>query len=66
MPMEWNDCCDFVRDVNITSVNEGGSHWRKEEVTNVPEEFNSEAVKWIKAFFDAHPWMERMMIVFDD
>ena len=28
--------------------------------------YNSNSVKWIRAFFEAHPWIERMMVVFDD
>ena len=65
MPMEWNDCCDYVRDNEITP--DGGKVcWIKESIIKYPEKYNPEAAKWIKAFFDAHPWMERMMVVFDN
>lgn len=65
-PMDWNKCCDFVRKHNICSREDGPAFWNKEEVLTEPDDFNEEQVKWISAFFEAHPWIERMMIVFDD
>ena len=34
-------------------------------ITN-PEKYNAEQVKWVSAFFKAHPWIERMVIVFEE
>jgi hypothetical protein len=64
-PMDWNDCCDFVRDNDITSSDGNVIYWDKEDLTD-PEMYNPEQVKWIEAFFDAHPWITKMMIVFDN
>lgn len=65
-PMEWNDCCDFVREHDIVSGEIGPTFWEKEDIINSSEEYNEEQVKWITAFFETHPWIERMMVVFDD
>lgn len=66
MPMDHNKCCDFVRK-HINSSAES-SFWEKEDMINPKKSkyYDQEAVKWIKAFFETHPWIERMMIVFDD
>lgn len=66
-PMDWNECCDFVRDNDITNSEEGRAYWKRENIENAqPGHYNEEQIKWIGAFFEAHPWIERMMIVFDD
>lgn len=65
-PMEWNKCCDYVRECNITGE-EGSAFWMKENVfgkNNV--DYNPEAIKWMKLFFEAHPFINKVMIVFDD
>jgi hypothetical protein len=38
----------------------------KSNLIETPEEFNEEQVYWVGTFFDTHPWIEQMMIVFDD
>jgi hypothetical protein len=65
-PMVWNNCCDFVRYHDICNGEFGPAYWEKEDIINSPEGYNDEQVKWITAFFETHPWIERMMIVFDD
>ncbi len=67
-PMDWNECCKFVRKNNITSDGLGGGnhvYWDKDILKN-PKNYNENQVKWIGAFFEAHPFIESMMIVFDD
>jgi hypothetical protein len=64
--MEWNDVCDFVRNRDIVPSEDGPTFWVKSDLIETPEEFNEEQVYWVGAFFDAHPWIEQMMIVFDD
>jgi hypothetical protein len=65
-PMDWNKCCDFIRDENI-SGDEGKVLWNKDvfQKKNL-KYYNKNQIKWITAFFDAHPWIEKMMVVFDD
>ena len=58
--------CDFVKNNDIGPCEHGPAYWEKEDIINSPEEYNDEQVKWITAFFETHPWIERMMIVFDD
>jgi hypothetical protein len=65
-PMEWNDCCDFVRYHDICNGEFGPAYWCKEDLINEPHEYNKEQVEWVGAFFEAHPWIERMMLVFGD
>ena len=62
--MDWNVCCDYVRDKNITGE-EGVAFWDKDILKN-PQEYNEDQIKWIGAFFEAHPWIERFMLNFDD
>jgi len=63
--MEWNKCCDYIREHHISSV-EGKSHWRKSElIEENKDDYDPEAYYWILAFFEAHPWINKMMIVFD-
>jgi hypothetical protein len=61
-PMDWNDCCDFVRDNGICDER---TYWDKDILKN-PKSYNEEQVIWITAFFKAHPFIERFMIVFYD
>lgn len=67
-PMEWDDACDYVRNNRLTSPDGNRIYWTKEDINNpVVEKYNTAIqIKWIRAFFDAHPWIERMMVVFDD
>jgi len=64
--MEWNNVCDFVKENNICNGEYGPAFWEKEDLIKKSHEFNEEQVYWVSAFFEAHPWIERMMIVFDD
>lgn len=61
--MEWNNICDYVRDEGICGE-EGRTLWYKKDVMN--ETGKSEAYDWMRAFFFAHPWIEKVMFVFDD
>lgn len=63
--IDWNDCCDFVRDNDITSDEGGKVYWTKSDVLDRPDEYNPEAIKWMTAFFEAHPGIDRVMICFD-
>jgi hypothetical protein len=65
MGLSWNKCCDFVRDNNIVSYDGNKVYWVKQDLIDRPEEYNEEQVKWVTAFFEAHPWIEKMMVVFD-
>lgn len=58
--MDWNTCCDYVREENIVGE-EGKAYWDLKSLNP-----NTEGRKWIKAFFDAHSWIKSMMVVFDD
>jgi hypothetical protein len=65
-PMDWNKCCDFVRKHDITGWNGGVAHWDKTDIIKNAKEYNEEQVKWVGAFFEAHPWLNAMVLVFDD
>jgi hypothetical protein len=64
--MEHKKVCDFVKDYDICDDEFGPAYWCKEDLINEPYEYNKEQVEWVGAFFEAHPWIERMMIVFND
>jgi hypothetical protein len=62
--MNWNKCCDYVRDTGICG-DEGRDLWDKDVLRN-PKDYNEDVVKWVGAFFEAHPWVERFYLIFDD
>jgi hypothetical protein len=64
-PMDWNKCCDFVRKHGITGDNGEPVYWYRSILKN-PKDYDPEAIKWIGAFYEAHPFIDKMMIVFDD
>jgi hypothetical protein len=67
-PMEWNEACKFIRNKGLTSDEGEKVYWTKESIhkPDAKKYHNEDQLKWIVAFFDAHPWIERMMVVFDD
>ena len=62
--MKHNDISRFVREQDICNGEYGPSFWDKSDLTERPEEFNEEQIYWVGAFFDAHPWIERMYVHF--
>jgi hypothetical protein len=64
--MKHNQVCDFVRERDICDGEDGLSFWEKADLIKTPEEFNEDQLYWVGAFFEAHPWIERMVIVFSD
>lgn len=65
-PMDWNECCDFVRKHDITNSDDNGGALWDDSILKRPQDYNDEQVKWITAFFQAHPFIKKMMVVFDD
>jgi len=64
--MQHNEICDFVRNYDICDGEFGPAYWDKSDLINNANEYNTEQIKWVNAFFKTHPWIERMMIVFND
>jgi hypothetical protein len=62
--MEWNACCDFLESSGICV--DGNALYEKEEILAKGADYNTKQIKWVGGFFKAHPWIERMRIVFDD
>lgn len=67
-PMDWNEACDFVRDEDITSPDGEQVLYTKKDLLKKGAEknYSTEQYKWMKAFFDTHPFIEKIMIVFND
>ncbi len=66
--MDADDVPDFIREVGISS-NEGGQvYWVKEDVFSKKKisYYNPQAIEWMQKFFEAHPDIEKIMVVFDD
>lgn len=59
--MDWNDICDYVRDNNITGEDGSISWHRREGDSNS----TNPAEMWIGRFFEAHPWITQMYIIFN-
>lgn len=64
--MDLNDVYRFVRKHQICNDEHGPTYWDRSCLINYPYEYDDEAVKWMTMFFDTHPWINRMMVVFDD
>lgn len=64
--IQWDDCCDFVIEHNITS-DDGKRLWNKESLLKEEniKHYDKEAYYWVLEFFNSHPWIKEMMIVFD-
>jgi hypothetical protein len=65
MPMARNKSYAFVREF-ITSEDAETVFYDKKDITDNPNSYLPDQVQWIGAFFDTHPWIDRMMVVFDD
>lgn len=61
--MTWNEVCDFIRNTDITQPDLYTTRWGREELQE--DHVTNEQRKWIGAFFEAHPWMDQIAIVFD-
>jgi len=64
--MNWEKCFYFVKDKHIVG-SAGRIMWDKHCFDGKNKQYyNKHQIKWITLFFDAHPWIERMMVIFDD
>jgi len=64
--MGWNPICNYVVKHHIVGDNEP-AYWERSSFINPSlEEYNEHQIKWIGGFFEAHPFIERMYVVFDD
>ena len=65
--ISWNAAINFVYDNGICSYDQNISFWNKAEMNSKSAEknYNSEAVKWVRAWFEAHPWMNNVAFVYD-
>ena len=51
---------------SITNEEGFPSMWSKTDFDGKLTYYNEHQIEWVGAFFEAHPWITRMMIVFDD
>ena len=63
--MGWNNICDYIVEKEITSEEER-SYYDRRDFIDGSDCYNEHQVKWIGAFFEAHPWIRKMVLVFDD
>jgi len=61
--MHWNQVCDYVYKKHILS-HDGPSYFSRGEFEG--DGHSSEVKKWVGGFFKVHPWLNHIMIVFDD
>lgn len=62
--MEHSKVCDFVIENGICNDEYGPGLWEKEDLD--PNYYSKVQIYWIGTFFEAHPWIKKMMIVFDN
>ena len=68
--MSWNQATNFIEKYNIAGEEGESVYWERESMKREKDlsprsQYNEIQVTWINAFFEAHPWIERMVIVFD-
>lgn len=61
--MEWNDVCDFVREEDIEQPDLNLTMWSKQELEE--DHITEQQKKWVGAFFEAHPWIDQIALVFN-
>ncbi len=62
--MHYNQVCDYIREVGVANEESEKTYWSSTDLAWV-EQNQPEAHKWIKGFFDAHPWIINMMLIFE-
>jgi hypothetical protein len=62
-PMTYIQSSNLIWDSGIALDGEA-SFWVKRDVLENSNLHDPEAVKWVKAFFKAHPWIEKMAVVY--
>ena len=61
--MEWNYVCDYVRDNGIVSDCNEAIYYDREDIFGYDSNgMNEEAIKWVRDFFTAHPFINKMMV----
>ncbi len=64
--MTQNNACVYVRKYGICDGDEPVAFW-DDDILKHPNSYNPEQVKWVSAFFEAHPFLQnKMAVVFDD
>jgi hypothetical protein len=63
--IEYFECREYIKKYHLVNA-ENKTLWYETDLILHPEEYNSEQIKWIGLFFKAHPFMDKIMIVFDD
>ncbi len=64
-PMEWNKTINYVRNHYICNIDENIAFW-DEDILEYPENYNTEQVEWVTAFFKAHPFLKNRMVLVSD
>jgi len=65
--MKWNDACTYASTSGILTDNYKNFYKRSEFANDLNDVLSTvEAYYFMKGFFEAHPWLENIMIVFDD
>lgn len=60
--MDWNQVCDFVNDVGILGDGEY-TYWERKDLES---DCGQEAKYWMRAFYESHPWFDKIILVFTD
>lgn len=65
--MPWNKTCKYVQENDIVSSEGDVVCWTRDHVfdENQAKYYNENAIYWMKEFFNAHPFMNKIMVVFD-
>lgn len=65
--MNWNTAHDFMYKSGICSYDQDISYWSKTEINHKKAEknYDPDTVKWVRGWFEAHPWMENVAFVYD-
>jgi len=61
---EWNWICDMV--ISERTFNEEGKTYYSEKPTEADGCFSQFTIKWVGDFFDVHPFMKKIIFIFND
>lgn len=64
--LNWNMACDYVRNIGLTSDDGEPISWEQNDVYSADTvEVQPEAIEWMKKFYEAHPFLDKIVFVLD-
>ena len=64
---KWNEIHDYALEESLIADSYEPVYWSRDmiEDSNKRKYYSEDQVLWLQKFFIAHPWIDRMFVVFD-